>query len=141
MQHKNPSFVDNEYGIYNEEYFREMICRERKRSERTNRPFILMLVELKDHLKAAGSSGITGKVVETVSATVRDTDILGWLQPAASIGVLITDIDNEAINSVIKNIQEKLDLKFHESLSAAHVRNISVSFQVFPENYEKFHHD
>ncbi len=142
MQHpdriNNPAIIDSNHGIYSKEYFEEALCRERKRSERSGKPFVLMLVELSDRLMAAGSPAITSKVVEIVSASVRENDTCGWIKPGSSIGVLITDIDKDAINPLTKKIEEKLNGKLLECLSPISAKNISVSFQAFPENYEKF---
>ena len=97
-----------------------------------------MLVEISDRLKAAGSPAITNKVVEIVSASVRDNDTRGWIKPGSFIGVLITDIAKDAINPLTKKIEEKQNGKLLECLSPISAKNISVSFQAFPENYEKF---
>ncbi|WP_243373439.1 sugar transferase [Geotalea sp. SG265] len=122
-------FIDREYGIYSEEYFTEALCRERKRSERSNRPFVLMLVEFKDRLVTAGT-GIAGKVVDIVSESVRETDVRGWVKRSSTIGVLITDIAMDAIAPVTKKIQAKVAEKLHK----IPLKHISISFQIFPEN-------
>ncbi|HJV36949.1 hypothetical protein, partial [Geomonas sp.] len=36
--------VDGEYGVHIEEFFQETLCLERKRSERSGLPFVLMRI-------------------------------------------------------------------------------------------------
>src|SRR5207249_10194531 len=65
---------------YNEEAFRYFLAIERKRSERSGRPFLLLLVDLKEQ------SGVTVRIDPMVAPKLfsalwlclRETDCVGW---------------------------------------------------------------
>jgi hypothetical protein len=40
--------IDKNYGLYVEDYFNELLSIERKRSERSKNPFLLILINIKN---------------------------------------------------------------------------------------------
>ena len=55
-------------GILNAEDFRRMITLERKRSERSRKPFMLLLLDMGDHLPSEKNGRILGKILSALSA-------------------------------------------------------------------------
>ena len=67
-------------GAYNEEAFRHFLALEGKRSELSGRPFLLLLVDLKEQpvdLKEQPEVG-ADKLLLALCLCVRETDFVGW---------------------------------------------------------------
>ena len=64
--------------ILDQELFLTMLRLERKRTERSHRRFVLMLLESLGLLKAGKEQGAFDKVVAALSHSTRETDIKGW---------------------------------------------------------------
>ena len=78
-------------ALVSEEVFEHLLVRERKRSERSNRPFILLLLSAGGSLDPVSSR--TGKaIIEALLAGTRATDILGWAESPTMIGVIFPEI-------------------------------------------------
>ena len=71
-------FVDQYCGLYQEAYFCDLLSLERKRSERSRKPFILLLLELKEFDDGFERNQVAKKISESLYSVIRDTDIQGW---------------------------------------------------------------
>ena len=104
----------NEFGFYKEKHFKEMLSRERKRTERSGVPFVLILIDVGDLLESSNQnfSGVLAvrKVIEALGEITRDTDIRGWYQDARVLGIIFIEIGNldetTLLTKVRKLIQE-----------------------------------
>src|SRR5688572_25838185 len=75
--------------IANESLFRRLLVIERKRSERTGQPFMLMVVQLgpaAEGLKAAEFQDIA----LDCASMFRETDVIGWYPSNSALGVILT---------------------------------------------------
>jgi hypothetical protein len=73
-----PTVSGTDRILLNEEAFHGMISLERKRTERSQRPFLLMLVDV-DGIQASDHSSETlGKLLCALSLSIRETDVNGW---------------------------------------------------------------
>ena len=118
----------------NEETFHYFLAIERQRSERSGRPFVLLLVELKD---AAGQSlnidqYVALKVFMGLRACLRETDIRGWYRTHLAAGALLTELGDGAAadlrGPVGQRIKERIardlpqDLARHLQVAVYHLR-------------------
>ena len=91
---------------YNEEAFRYFLNVERKRSERSRRRFLLLLVDLKKHSEpnVRIDSGLASKLFAVLSPCLRETDFIGWYREGGTIGAVLThltEIPGTDISSVV----------------------------------------
>src|SRR5713101_1788254 len=98
--------------VINEELFKRVLIRERKRADRSNQPFVLLLVDMNDGL-GADSSSIWEAAIEALTAAKREMDILGWFERRAVIGLIIPEIRA----SDPANTWEGLDTRDHRELA------------------------
>src|SRR6185503_8680306 len=83
--------------IINEELFRGVWIKERKRADRLNQPLVLLIVALKNPANAHSTS-IWVPVIEALATITRETDVLGWFEGRMAIGVILPEIhDIEAV--------------------------------------------
>lgn len=82
------------YGFLAEQHFRRMLIAERRRTERSKRPFVLVLINI-EALLDKGERGL--KEIHTLMKVfhegVRETDILGWYEQHKLLGVIYTETD------------------------------------------------
>ena len=69
---------------------------ERKRSERSGRSFVLMLLESTSLLNPRGDHQTLDKVLLALSCSSRDTDTKGWYNEGSTIGVIFTELGSDA---------------------------------------------
>ena len=77
-----------ERGILNEGAFHRMISLERKRTERSRKPFLLMLLDMGDGLRPDnnGNEKALDKILSALSLSTRETDVTGWYKNNSVVG-------------------------------------------------------
>jgi lipopolysaccharide/colanic/teichoic acid biosynthesis glycosyltransferase len=122
--------------ILSEKHFLRMLHLEQKRTERSRRRFVLMLLE-PTKLPARSKTGDTlGKIIETLSKSTRQTDVVGWYKDGAIIGTIFTEIGSEEGHAVAKALLTKFAGALSSTLSIEQINQISLSFHVFPDDWE-----
>src|ERR1039458_10822309 len=89
-------------GMLAEELFVRMLRLERKRTERSHRRFVLMILESGELMKAGNRNETLDKVLRALSQATRDTDIKGWYRRGDAIGVIFTEIAATEEKSVVR---------------------------------------
>src|SRR2546427_2972652 len=118
--------------VINEELFRDVLIRERKRSDRSNQPVVLLLLGVKDGL-GADSSSIWDTVIEALTAAKREMDILGWFEWQAVIGVIVPEIHASDLANTCKEIGARVRRTLAKRLGAEAVAKLSTHLHVYPE--------
>src|SRR5258706_8109336 len=80
--------------VLHEDAFVSMLYLERRRAERALKPFVLMLVDVKNATKDGQKTLILGKVTKAQLSVTRETDIVGWYLEDQLIGVIGTEVGN-----------------------------------------------
>src|SRR4029450_4971690 len=88
----HPPPPDGSSSVIDEGLFSHLLVRERKRAERSNRPFILLSLEAKDRVDPA---------LDALADVTRRTDILGWVKWPTVAGVIFLEIgDSQPMRAV-----------------------------------------
>ena len=125
-----------ERGWLSEEEFVRLLCFERKRSERSERPFLLMLIDGHGLFGTDGSGSVREQVAATLLAKTRDTDVLGWYKDNATMAVLFTELCDPP-NGAIEVISTKVASAIRQQLQEEQAKQIEISVHLFPEPAEK----
>ena len=122
--------------ILDEEAFNHRIAIERKRTERSNHPFLLML--LADG--ASPGSHKAGVDLETIVSTllpvIRETDIIGWYKGRSTVGVIYTGVVGEDRSAALNMIQSRLIATLKGSLSLEQISHVNTWFYFFPDDWD-----
>ena len=121
--------------------FLQMLRLERRRTERSSRPFVLVLISGED-LQGTISSHWADDVVTALSACIRETDVLGWYEQQAFLGLLMTEILDASpgtIEAIVQRISEALQGRVRSEIYC----RLTLVVRVFPEDGEDrvFHPD
>jgi lipopolysaccharide/colanic/teichoic acid biosynthesis glycosyltransferase len=124
------------FGILPQELFLKLLCLERKRTERSGRRFVLMLLDTGSLLKAP-KPPLLAKLMSAITLSTRDTDLKGWYKAGSVVGVIFTEIGTAEDNSIVQALSTKLTAAFYEVLSIGEVNELRLSFHIFPEDWEE----
>jgi lipopolysaccharide/colanic/teichoic acid biosynthesis glycosyltransferase len=127
-QHSHVLYTD-EFGCYGEDYFHELLAFERKRSERSGRPFLLMKLDFTEIHDDQIRRETIAKVVQSLSMITRETDIKGWSCHPAVLGVLFTEMNNTKTEA----LQKKILHSFQTVLPKEQIEALMISFHQFPD--------
>jgi lipopolysaccharide/colanic/teichoic acid biosynthesis glycosyltransferase len=122
--------------ILPEAIFSRLLSLERKRTERSGRYFVLMILDPGDLLLEFGDR-LLPQLTVALKLSTRDTDIKGWWsQKNPVIAVIYTEIAAVNAQAVISVISDKVGASLRNTLSPEQVERIRVTFQVFPADWE-----
>ena len=116
-----------------EERFQRMLWRESKRSERSGKHSLLMLI---DHGKACEPPRNCRSLVPAagaLGAVIRDTDIVGWFDGNCVLGVIFTEFGHADVNLAARVIEVKITGSLQRALTAQQLNRLHISFYAFPD--------
>ena len=116
--------------------FLKVLHLEQMRAERSGRRFALMLIESKDLLARVNNNEVVDKLLSALRDATRATDVTGWYEEGAAIGVIFTEIGGADVESVTKALRMKVTKVFTDSLSTEQFNQIHICFHVFPGLHE-----
>ncbi|MGB8495411.1 MAG: sugar transferase [Candidatus Acidiferrum sp.] len=119
--------------LLNEDAFISMLYLERRRAERTQKRFVLMLMNLGSVIANGQKVRAVRKIAAGLSGATRETDIIGWYVGNSLVGVIGTELGDAAPHLIQKRFLEKLRCVFENAFGKEKASGISVSFHFFPE--------
>ena len=114
-----------------------MLYLERRRAERAQKRFVLMLVDVKDAIADGQKNRTLSKITNALLSVTRETDIVGWYLEDHLIGVIGTEVGKAKPKTVQSRMLEKVRAAFVEALPHEKVSQIALSFHFFPEEWEE----
>ena len=123
----------------NEAAFRRMIAVERKRTERSGDPFLLMLLEAGEHQTSSRNERALDRILSALPLSIRETDVIGWYKDQTAIGVIFTGLERNEKNSVLSVILEKVSLTLRGQLTLEQFNQVKISFHFFPDDWDHDH--
>ncbi len=121
--------------VISEPIFERMIRFERRRTERSGRQFILVLIGC-DLFRSRAERLFLSNVITALTSNTRETDILGWYEREATLGLLMTEIGS-ADRVTLSVIKEKITTGVRRSVAPEKFALLSFQFRVFPQEVEK----
>ena len=122
------------HRFLDQELFTTMIRLERKRTERSHRRFILMLLESSELFKGTDKECVLPKMVSALSLSTRETDIKGWYKDSSILGVIFTEIGSADGKSITNALLTKVSNALGGTLSIEQINAVRLSFHMFPEH-------
>lgn len=123
-------------GFLSEEQFRRMLCRERKRSERSSKRLLLMLIDAKGFTHRNGDASVLTQVGGVLCQSIRETDLAGWFDTNSVLGVIFTELGATDIGTAVKVIESKARAGLQKTFRVDQIDKLQISFYAFPEGLE-----
>ena len=117
-------------SIMDEHFFVLMLRIERKRTERSGKPFMLMLL---DGGELFQDPAVLRDIATAIGASTRETDTLGWYETGSMLGVLFTELGTTE-RLAIQRIGEKVFNSLREHLDEDAARRLTVTLHLYPED-------
>jgi exopolysaccharide biosynthesis polyprenyl glycosylphosphotransferase len=124
-----------ERTVLNEAAFHRMISLERKRTERSKKPFLLMLLDMGNHLHSEQNGKALDKILSALSLSTRETDVTGWYKNNFIVGVMYTEFGLDERNTILSTMMTRVSETLRSTLSSQQFNQISISFHLFPEEW------
>jgi lipopolysaccharide/colanic/teichoic acid biosynthesis glycosyltransferase len=118
-----------------ENVFHSMLTLERRRAERSRKPFVLMLIDA--NLETGTAETILRQAVEIVVVSKRETDLVGWYKQGAILGVIFTEVNLEGERPITHTLRSKIEAAFIKHLGRERAAKVAISVHIFPENWDK----
>lgn len=136
---KNNSYdlrAEDRYGFYLERYFNSLLIVERKRSERSRKHFLLMLIDI-SRITTNKEDTFLRKISDILISSTRDIDIKGWYKHNKMLGIIFT----EGQNGCWKTLLNKIKTNISEMLQPEMADLIEISWIDFPEEEDNQMHE
>jgi len=119
--------------ILPEDVFLGMLGLERKRAERSNKKFLLLLLDADDATSVERRAEILAGIIGATDSVRRDTDPAGWYKTDSTLGVIFTELgaldDTATINRLLQRIREALPAH----VSKANMQYIHITAHIFSD--------
>jgi lipopolysaccharide/colanic/teichoic acid biosynthesis glycosyltransferase len=122
------------FGLISEELFTNLLSLERKRSERSRKQFVLMLVDGGGLLRTDPRAGALERITAALSLSTRETDIRGWYREDSVVGVILTEFGSADMCSALNAVFCKVNSALRANLGTGQMNEIQISFHVFPDD-------
>lgn len=119
-----------------EEIFRRMIAIERKRTERSKAPFLLMLLEVVSDEGPRKYRKTLDLIVSALLISSRDTDLVGWYKNNLIVGAMFTGLVVQDKRTMLDTFLTKVTNSLREELTAEQFNQVSISFHLFPDDWD-----
>src|SRR5216683_2646911 len=125
----------SEAEVLVENLFHSMLTLERRRAERSRKPFVLLLLDA--NLENGAAEAILRQAVDIVIASKRETDLVGWYKQGAILGVIFSEVNLEGETPITETLRAKIETAFVKHLGRERAGKIAISLHIFPENWDK----
>ncbi len=121
--------------FYEEETFKGLLGIERKKTERSRRPFLLMLISL-DHLGPYDRIEVAPRIAATLIASSRETDLKGWYKTSSVMGIIFTDSDRKNDIACSQDmIFDKVCRGIRSILGQDQYDRLEIELDIFPRDF------
>lgn len=125
--------ADPSYGLYPEDVFKTMLSREQKRTQRSKRPFLLLLLDVTGLAEEPEKIMVLDALSKVLLSRTRSTDVKGWYRCYSVVGVILTEIGNADIAPAARRVRSKLMASLAGELPWQLVPKLKISFHSYPE--------
>jgi lipopolysaccharide/colanic/teichoic acid biosynthesis glycosyltransferase len=121
--------------VLEENVFHSMLTLERRRAERSRKPFVLMLLDA--NLENGTAEEILKRAVDIVVTSKRETDLIGWYKQGAILGIIFSEVSMEGDLPITETLRSKIETAFVKHLGRERAAKIAISMHIFPESWDK----
>ena len=112
--------------VLDERIFHSMLTLERRRAERSRKPYVLMLIDA--NLETGSSSeSILKEATAVILAAKRETDMVGWYRVGAILGVIFTEVSLEGNIPVTQTLRTKIETALIKNMGVDRSSRIAIS--------------
>ena len=118
--------------LLGENSFQQLLALEKKRSERSGHPILLMRLAVRDTGDRQACEELLSLLSGALFAITRETDLKGWYVNQLILGVIYTEMGNADFQEARDTILRKVEDTLGDLLSDDQRRQVEISFESFP---------
>src|SRR6266571_248977 len=111
-------------GVFKEEKFHAMLTHERRRAERSRKPFVLILLDSQAVPKKERGAAFLERLPAVVSEATRETDIIGWYKQGLILGMIFTELNLEGKSPITDVLHYKVVASLRDNFGQAFASNV-----------------
>jgi exopolysaccharide biosynthesis polyprenyl glycosylphosphotransferase len=123
--------------LVTQDIFQRFLGWERKRAERSGKCVLLMLLNAEKLLMTKQSNKVLATIVSALSSPTRETDILGWYERNAVLGIIFTELHKSDRDRLQNLMNAEVSARLRVNLNQEQADQIRISFHSFPEDGDK----
>jgi exopolysaccharide biosynthesis polyprenyl glycosylphosphotransferase len=123
--------------VLKQDTFHAMLTLERRRAERSRRPFVLMLIDTQSVHMNGQTATFIDRLTSIVSDATRETDIIGWYEDGAILAVIFTHINLAGTSPITEVLHSKVVTALRGNLDHKVASSLGITLHVFPESWDK----
>jgi lipopolysaccharide/colanic/teichoic acid biosynthesis glycosyltransferase len=129
-------FESNAEGesVLAESTFGSVLTLERRRAERSRKPFVLMLLDA--NAGNGEASETLRRALRVVLTTKREIDSVGWYKLGAILGIIFTEVNTQGVRPITDTLRAKIEAALVRQLGQEFAERIAISVHLFPENWD-----
>jgi lipopolysaccharide/colanic/teichoic acid biosynthesis glycosyltransferase len=131
---KESSSSSDDVRVLSERLFHHLLSLERKRSQRTGDPFVLMIIDLSQ--VSENETLEVSRICEVLRSGTRDTDLCGWYRAPSLFGMIFTALQTINRKAVENAISNKVTSALGALFDCNEMSRIQISFHYFPEKVD-----
>ena len=116
--------------ILAQEPFRRILRAERRRAERSATPFVMLTVACRDR-RGPGACVAWREVIHAIDACTRETDLAGWIEHHAAVGVVLHEVPAHDIAKP-RELEVRIRRELARHLDPDIVARYSMALEVVP---------
>lgn len=120
--------------VLSEQVFLRLLTLERKRSERSGRTFLLVVLDGASLFSRSRTA--MAKVTSGLCASVRETDLIGWYRQDSAVGIILTELGSADRASIRRAMLDTLSSSLRGRIGAEQADQVLISFHFFPSEHE-----
>jgi lipopolysaccharide/colanic/teichoic acid biosynthesis glycosyltransferase len=120
-------------SVLPEPAFLRALCLERKRAERSQRPFVLMLIA-RGTPTGLDDAELLDKAASVLAASIRATDVAGWHAHNRVLGLILSELGTVDKAAALSALSQRITTALHSSLGFDQSRHLNVTLYYFPED-------
>jgi lipopolysaccharide/colanic/teichoic acid biosynthesis glycosyltransferase len=134
---RSDSIATREINRLEEDTFHTMLALERRRAERSRKPFVLMLLDAHALFQDGNSGHFLEQLTSAVLASSRETDLIGWYKKGAILGVIFTEVSVSEKHPIIQVLLSKVVKALHDRVDRRYASKVVITAHLFPENLNR----
>jgi lipopolysaccharide/colanic/teichoic acid biosynthesis glycosyltransferase len=119
-------------GVLTETTFHALLTHERRRAERSRKPFVLMLLEIH-----ALHARFSERVSSAIARATRETDLIGWYEEGRILAAIFAELNMEENVPVPELLRSKIETVLRDSVGTEATARIVITTHIFPESWNR----
>ena len=123
--------------VLTEATFHALLTHERRRAERSRKPFVLMLLEMHALHAKSVSAAFCERVKSAIAGATRETDLIGWYEEGRILAVIFAELNVDESVPVAELLRSKVEIVLANSVGAKGAAGIVITTHIFPESWNQ----